>query len=79
MESKTKKKILEFCSDAYTVPKVYDAGKQYIFMIKQKNVVGPIMDPFYSIDKKTLEIKGFVPYMNLEIFNYARQHPVEWR
>ena len=79
MESKVKKKILEFCSNAYDVFGVYDAGKQYIFMIKQKKVVGSVMDPFYSIDKKTLEIKGFVPYMNLDLFKYARQHPVKWR
>lgn len=79
MESKVRKKILEFCSNAYTVPRVYDAGKQYIFLIKQKNVTGPIMDPFYSIDKKSLEIKGFVPHLNLDLFKYARQHPVKWR
>ena len=78
MELRVKKKILEFCSKAYDVFGVYDADKYYIFMIKEKNATGGIMDPFYSIDKKTLEIKGFVPHENLKLFKYARQHPIKW-
>lgn len=78
MESKIRNKIIKRFYPEHEVFGAYDAGEKYIFMIREKGVSGGILDPFYSIDKTTLEIKGFVPHENLKLFNFARQHPVKW-
>ena len=67
-----------FDQKEYVVYDMYDGGSCFIFAIMRKGSKGPITDPFYSINKETLDIEGFVPFKNLELFNYARQHPVEY-
>lgn len=81
MNKKIKATIYKrFNPKVFTIFGAYDAIDKYIFAVKQNNTgPGPYLDPYYSIDKKTLKISSFSPQKEIELFKYARQHPVEWR
>ncbi len=54
------------------VRKMYDGGKEYLFSIYRKdNPKEELLDPWYTISKKDLVIKGFQPHENIEYFNRA--------
>ena len=63
----------------YDVFSVYDADDRYLFGIRNKKYSGEPLDPYYTIDKKTLKIRGFLPHMEKDVFRNAINHPVDWR
>lgn len=66
-----------FAPDEYTVRRIYDAGTVYLFIISERDNDGEAMDPWYTIDKRTGKIKGFVVHENLNLFRSAtRGKPV---
>ncbi len=71
--------INAFPSHYYSIYKVYDARDSYIFAIKRNDAdrdSGAVMDPFHIINKKTLQIKGFLPHQDPKLYRYAIQHPI---
>ena len=78
MEEKYLNKIKQiFKPEYFVVFAVYDGGDKYLFGIKNKKYMNePPLDPWYTIDKKTLEIKGFLPHEDKEFFKRATQNKV---
>lgn len=63
-----------FLPEYFSVRKMYDFGDAYLFYISRKEYDGEeILDPWYTIDKKTMKITGFVVHDHLEDFRKAMQ------
>jgi len=61
-----------FLPEYFSVRKLYDLGSAYLFYISRKEYSGEeILDPWYTIDKKTMKITGFVVHDHLEEFRKA--------
>ena len=62
----------------FTIDKVFDGGSVYLFMIRRNDLPKgeEPLDPWYTIDKKTLKIKGFQPFENRKLFNEAIKHQI---
>lgn len=63
----------------YRITDIYDMGDRYLFAItyiKEKESKYGNMDPYYTINKKTLEIKGFAPHQELQKFKAALNNEI---
>lgn len=79
MDAKVKNAIIRtFNPSEFNIDAIYDAHSSYIFSISKKGLSGPFMDPFYIINKRTLEITGFLPHLNLDMYKNAIKCPIEW-
>lgn len=59
---------------------VLDWGSKYIIGIDfADNNKGELMDPYYLVDKKTYNIAGFSPMMNMKKFKEASKKPLYTR
>lgn len=78
------KKYLEkitsiFDPQYFIVFSMYDAKDRYLFGIKNRKYAdGEPLDPYYTIDKESLTIKGFLPHLDKEAFEYAMEHPIDF-
>lgn len=62
----------------FEVYKFYNASNlRYLFAIKRKDTEGVPLDPWYTIDKKSMKISGFAPHNDLVFFNEAIKHPID--
>lgn len=59
----------------FTVEKIYDIGNAYLFFIVGNESKGrdDIIDPWYTVDKKSKKIAGFVVHEHLNDFKKAMQ------
>ncbi len=58
-----------FLPEYFTVRKMYDIGEKYLFYIARNEEEGEeILDPWYTFDKQTKKITGFVVHQNLPLF-----------
>lgn len=77
------KRINEYFSHAPNIVKaliifaIYDGGDRYLFGMKDPKSKEEPLDPWYTIDKKTLKIKGFHPYEDWKFFEKALKHKVK--
>lgn len=81
MDGKCRRKIQSiFDSKYYLVYAVYDMGNRYLFGIKAKksNNEEPL-DPWYTINKKTLKIDGFLPHLEYDSFEKALANPINFK
>ena len=63
-----------FLSEYFVVRKMYDIGSSYLFYIARKDAGDEeILDPWYTIDKKSKKITGFVVHEHLDEFKKAMQ------
>lgn len=64
-----------FLPEYFNVVKIYDLGDKYLFFIvgKDSKDKDDILDPWYTVDKKTKKIAGFVVHENLPLFKKAMQ------
>lgn len=62
-----------FNSEYFLIERIYDIGDKYLFFIVSKEHKGrdDIMDPWYTVDKKTKKINGFIVHENLDTFRKA--------
>lgn len=61
-----------FLPDYFVVRKMYDFGSSYLFYIARKDAGDEeVLDPWYTIDKKTNKITGFVVHEHLADFRNA--------
>ena len=66
-----------FDPNNYTVFSMYDMKDRILFGIKDNRFVDEEpLDPYYTLDKKTLRIKGFAPHHDKEGFKYAIEHEI---
>ena len=81
IDSKYIKKIEDiFKPEYYSIYRMYDFIDSYLFAIKRNDAKDSvIMDPYYTINKQSLEIKGFLPHLQWEKFELAIKCPVKWR
>lgn len=57
---------------------MYDAKKYFLFGVKNREYLNEEpLDPWYLIDKKSNKIKGFLPHLNKELFEYALEHEID--
>lgn len=64
-----------FKAEYFTIKEIYDLDDRYLFFIVgngDKNKAD-IQDPWYTVDKKTKKIDGFVVHQNLDLFRRAMQ------
>lgn len=72
-------KVLEsirkmFLPEYFVVRKMYDIGNSYLFYIARKDAGDEeILDPWYTVDKKTNKITGFVVHEHLNEFRKAME------
>jgi len=63
-----------FLPEYFVVRKMYDIGSSYLFYIARKDAGDEeILDPWYTIDKKSNKIAGFVVHEHLDDFKKAMQ------
>lgn len=63
---------------ALKVDKIYNGGDRYLFSIKNTMEKSEnLLDPWYTIDKKSTKIKGFLPHTNIKWFNNTLQNEVK--
>jgi hypothetical protein len=63
-----------FLPEYFVVRKIYDIGNSYLFYIARKDAGDEdVLDPWYTIDKSTDKITGFVVHENLSLFSKAMQ------
>lgn len=64
---------------ALHVDEVFDGGSRYLFKIKNDRYKNEkdLIDPWYTIDKKTTKVEGFLPYKETQWFNETLKHPVK--
>ena len=61
-----------FLPEYFVVRKMYDIGNSYLFYIARKDAGDEeVLDPWYTIDKKTNKITGFVVHEHLADFRNA--------
>ena len=78
MNAKVAKAIVEmFDPSEFNIDAIYDAGSNYIFAISRIGSTEPSLDPFYIINKRTLDITGFLPHLNLDMYKNAMKHPIK--
>lgn len=63
-----------FLPEYFVVRKMYDIGSSYLFYIARKDAGDEeVLDPWYTIDKKTNKITGFVVHEHLDEFRKAME------
>lgn len=60
----------------FDILSIYDAGDRFLFCIKNKDYDGNPLDPYYTIDKTTLKIKGFMPHIERNVFKKALNNEI---
>ncbi len=61
-----------FLPDYFVIRKMYDIGSSYLFYVARKDAGDEdVLDPWYTIDKKTNKITGFVVHEHLDEFRKA--------
>ena len=61
-----------FLPEYFVVRKMYDIGSSYLFYIARKDAGDEeVLDPWYTVDKKTNKITGFVVHEHLDEFRKA--------
>lgn len=56
---------------------IYDGGDKYLFGVKDPKSKEEPLDPWYTIDKKTKKIKGFLPNENWSFFEKAFKNKIK--
>lgn len=63
---------------ALSIYKILDGGDVYFFAVRRPEVKkGEEIDPWYTINKKTLKIEGFQPHTSIKKFNAATKNEVK--
>ena len=63
-----------FLPEYFVVRKMYDIGNSYLFYIARKDAGDEdVLDPWYTINKKTNKITGFVVHEHLDEFRKAME------
>lgn len=63
-----------FLPEYFVIRKMYDIGNSYLFYIARKDAGDEeVLDPWYTIDKKTNKITGFVVHEHLDEFRKAME------
>lgn len=64
-----------FKAEYFKIKEIYDLKDQYLFFVVSNGDKDKydIQDPWYTIDKKTKKIAGFVVHQNLDLFRKAMQ------
>ena len=67
-----------FSKKFFEVVGIYDGGDAYLIAIKSRQLPKDEvpLDPWYTMEKKNKQIRGFQPHMNKEWFNKALQKPI---
>lgn len=76
--SKYMKKItVVFKPQYYHIASIYDGGDRYLFTIRRNGVDEDLVNSYYTIHKRNLNIDGFLPHMEYDFYRKAIKHPIE--